>query len=222
MTDNRTTELLPCPFCGGEASKRLFYGARYGVYCDECDARVGGLFLTEAEAIAAWNARAERGTLTAEQVRKAIFNGSSYASYDGAKYYADGINMQAIADELNAELGGGNCARCAEDMGRYADSLCDPLKERIAELLRCLENDWHIHASWDGLRKFWCIELTEEGVKLRDAARAERTCHNTRENRWFKCSACGYGFTDLYAEDESDINEQPRYCPNCGAKAVDA
>lgn len=41
-------------------------------------------------------------TLTAEQVREAIFNGSSYASYDGAKYYADGISMQAIADELNA------------------------------------------------------------------------------------------------------------------------
>lgn len=40
--------------------------------------------------------------LTADQVREAIFNGSSYASYDGAKYYADGINMQAIADELNA------------------------------------------------------------------------------------------------------------------------
>lgn len=39
--------------------------------------------------------------LTAEQVREAIFNGSSYASYDGAKYYADGINMQAIADELD-------------------------------------------------------------------------------------------------------------------------
>lgn len=36
------------------------------------------------------------------------------------------------------------------------------------ELIRCLENDWNIHASWDGLRKFWCIELTEEGVKLRD------------------------------------------------------
>lgn len=42
------------------------------------------------------------GTLTAEQVRKAIFDSSSYASYDGAKYYADGIGMQAIADELNS------------------------------------------------------------------------------------------------------------------------
>lgn len=37
------------------------------------------------------------------------------------------------------------------------------------ELLRCLENDWNIRASWDGLRKFWCIELTDEGVRLRDA-----------------------------------------------------
>ena len=32
--------------------------------------------------------------LTAEQVREAIFNGSSYASYDGVKYYADGIGIR--------------------------------------------------------------------------------------------------------------------------------
>lgn len=38
------------------------------------------------------------------------------------------------------------------------------------DLLRCLENDWHISVSWDGLRKFWCVELTEEGVRMRDAA----------------------------------------------------
>ena len=54
------SKLLPCPFCGGEASKRLFYGGKYGIYCDECSARVGGLYDTEAEAVAAWNARAER------------------------------------------------------------------------------------------------------------------------------------------------------------------
>lgn len=46
------------------------------------------------------------GKLTAEQVHDAIFNGSVYASYDGAQYYASGINMQAIADELNATTGG--------------------------------------------------------------------------------------------------------------------
>lgn len=115
---------------------------------------------TEAEAIAAWNTRAElgselpydellrclendwnisaswdglrkfwcielteegvklrdatHGTLTAERVRAAIFNGSSYASYDGAQYYANGINMQAIADELNVELGSGTCENASE------------------------------------------------------------------------------------------------------------
>lgn len=62
------TELKPCPFCGGEASKRLFYGTRYGVYCDECDARVGGLFGTEAEAVEAWNTRAERTCYPSENL----------------------------------------------------------------------------------------------------------------------------------------------------------
>ena len=110
-----TDELLPCPFCGGGASKRLFYKGKYRVHCNVCDANSGDVCDIEAEAIAAWNTRAattigkvqveiepvSRGTLTADQVREAIFSGSAYASYDGAKFYADGINMQAIADELN-------------------------------------------------------------------------------------------------------------------------
>ena len=49
------------------------------------------------------------------------------------------------------------------------------------ELLRCLENDWNISASWDGLRKFWCIELTEEGVKLRNSAHVTLTAEQVRD-----------------------------------------
>lgn len=49
------------------------------------------------------------GKLTAEQVEKAIHDCSTYASYDGCTYYASGIRLQAIADELNAALGGGEC-----------------------------------------------------------------------------------------------------------------
>ena len=63
-------------------------------------------------------------TLTAEHVREAIFNNSSYASYDGVRYYADGINMQAVADELNTRAERTctvtrdfNCSNCGKQIG---------------------------------------------------------------------------------------------------------
>lgn len=92
MTDNRTTELLRC--LENDWNIRASWDGLRKFWCIELTE--DGVKLRDAT----------HGTLTAEQVRKAIFNGSSYASYDGAKYYADGINMQAIADELNAELSG--------------------------------------------------------------------------------------------------------------------
>ena len=52
--------LKPCPFCKGEASLRLFYKGKYRVHCNVCDAHTGDVCDTEAEAIVAWNTRAER------------------------------------------------------------------------------------------------------------------------------------------------------------------
>lgn len=75
--------------------------------------------------------RATHGTLTAEQVRKAIFAGSVYASYDGAQYYANGIDMQAIADELNARA-----ERTCECVSEYAES---PFDGKTIVLHRCSE-----------------------------------------------------------------------------------
>lgn len=155
MTDNRTTELLPCPFCGGEAELYSTVPTHDGFWsciCRDCGASTS--FGSEAEAITAWNTRAEdaastemaqriqslelecaklqdelrkagnRGGLTAEQVQTAIFNGSSYASYDGAMYYANGISMQAIADELNEELRkAGNRGEC-EKLPQLSDTVC--------------------------------------------------------------------------------------------------
>lgn len=35
-------------------------------------------------------------------------------------------------------------------------------------LLDILASEWGIDASWDGLRRFWCVELNDEGVRKRD------------------------------------------------------
>ena len=50
------------------------------------------------------------------------------------------------------------------------------------------------------------------------------TCHDTHEDRWFHCSACGFGIDDMYINEEDGYSPagQPRYCPNCGRKVVGA
>lgn len=67
MSDNRATELLPCPFCGGEAEIiQNDIGLFIGCFYEDCpigpatSTYVDG-YATEAEAIAAWNTRADAG-----------------------------------------------------------------------------------------------------------------------------------------------------------------
>jgi len=46
------------------------------------------------------------------------------------------------------------------------------------------------------------------------------TCHDMGGCRWFRCSACGFGIEDMYVNDEDEYPpaDQPKYCPNCGAR----
>lgn len=123
MTGNRTTELLPCPFCGGEAKviqadhpSYTPHSEGWYVIC-KCGATLGyrgtdelymtyGDFASKLGAIAAWNTRATHVTLTAEQVRKVLLYHLPHREY----YSVEQTDAwQAIADELNAELGSGTC-----------------------------------------------------------------------------------------------------------------
>ena len=45
-------------------------------------------------------------------------------------------------------------------------------------------------------------------------------CHDTHESRWFHCSECGFGMTDLYTDEPWTEEGQPKHCPNCGCMVV--
>lgn len=51
------------------------------------------------------------------------------------------------------------------------------LLEQTELLITLLRNDCDIEASWDGLRHFWSIELTDDGCLMRD-----RACKAEAEN----------------------------------------
>lgn len=76
------------------------------------------------------------------------------------------------------------------------------------------------HEWWVGCVKCGATIVGETSI-LAWNTRAERTCRDTGECRWFCCSECGFGFNDIYANKEREYGVDvsfPNFCPYCGAR----
>jgi Lar family restriction alleviation protein len=91
------TKLLPCPFCGGEAKVGVFYGDLYFAMCCNCGVYTK-FYGTEAEAIEAWNTRAERSCKPSEPQK--CLSGTDCPAWKCSE-----------CDEL-FELGASYCSNC--------------------------------------------------------------------------------------------------------------
>ena len=98
-------------------------------------------------------------------------------------------------------------------------------------LIDLLHDEWDIDVMWDWLRRFWCVGLTDEGVRKRDEREAtlgRGTCHpiisdNLNESEgmgdaWANCSECGY----LLCVLTDPSSQMPNFCPNCGRKVINS
>lgn len=62
---------------------------------------------------------------------------------------------------------------CPECGGALHEATLGPREQPpYDELIEALRRDWDIEASWDGLRRFWYVGLTDEGVRKRDEREA--------------------------------------------------
>ena len=70
----------------------------------------------------------------------------------------------------------------------------EKLREQMERLVTLLRVDCDINASWDGLRRFWNIGLTEDGCLMRDrACKAEAENAKLRELVRDMCKAFIHG-----------------------------
>lgn len=105
------------------------------------------------------------------------FDGDCYCGATVTEWYELAARLQDEADVLKAEIGlhvdeHKKLRSQVELKDDIIEGLRQSLDEIMAErnaLVHCLEADHDLKASWDGLRKAWNIEVTDEYIDALDA-----------------------------------------------------
>lgn len=93
MTEGNAAKLKPCPFCGGEARLGYFH-ADVTIDCPHCEYGRDFAVMSDAEAIASWNTRAEPAPMAGVKVKPLEWDdtcGSSTGSTSIGDYDVDEI-----------------------------------------------------------------------------------------------------------------------------------
>lgn len=81
------------------------------------------------------------------------------------------------------------------------------------------DSDWwegQQHVELVGFTPLYKVKLEGEG----EYARTVRHGFDTKESRYFHCSVCDYGASDVYEDGPTYCYEKQKewsYCPNCGS-----
>lgn len=120
MTDNRTTELLPCPFCGGEAELKRYQSGDWQVICYHadgcimCESDLDNCYWENVQTLAKqWNTRAELGRLNATSSQESIVRSflrkiSPNRDWDYLGEHEHAM-IADLVDDIAATLGAGEC-----------------------------------------------------------------------------------------------------------------
>ena len=106
------SDLLFCPFCGGEAemltAESMYGGYLFGIMCNDCRSR-GDVYDTEAEAIAAWNSRADYHGYEQAAIE-------AWESIKAWNSRAERTCHKVIPDEMEGYV---FCSECGAEIGEY-------------------------------------------------------------------------------------------------------
>lgn len=182
------SNLKPCPFCGGEAEihpsndwDAKFTGSTYFAWCDKCETR-GDYYNTEAEAIVAWNTRADDAP--DQTVDSCEADSREQLEWD-AKMLVDNLRFYGFhyADDPKQEI--------IELLDRQAT-----ITEREIRTIRCFACNWADERA----------ELTAECDELKAEVEAQRKRANDAERgvlseEWYVCR-------DRYEDDIAELTAE--------------